>query len=288
MMWIDKFRAGALLALIALCGGSVSSAAAQDFFQGKTIRIVVGFSAGGGFDAYSRTIARHIGRHIPGNPAVVGQNMAGAGSLRLANFMYAVAPKDGTAFATMGRGAAFGPLFGQPGTSFDAQKFTWLGSANNEVSLCASWHTSGIRSVEDLTSKELIIGATGPSDETATVPKAINGVLGTRIKVKTVEISSPPKSTLPKPRYSSLPAPGKSTRGAKPNTVVIVVMKIGRMRLRTLSKTAGTNSKFSVRISVSDWCTSRIGLLTTVPIKITNPSMVSTSNVCGTPPWATR
>lgn len=182
-----------LLALAALLPGA-AAAPAQDpagFYRDRTVHLYIGFSPGGAYDLYARTLARHIGRHIPGNPTVVAQNMAGAGSLRLANFMYSVAPKDGTAFATMGRGAAFGPLFGQPGTGFDAQKFTWIGSANDEVSICAAWHTSGIRSFEDLLSRELIIGATGPSDETATVPKAINGVLGTKMRVVTGYPGSP-------------------------------------------------------------------------------------------------
>lgn len=176
------------IALAALALAISTPTMAQDLadaFRGKTVNLYIGFSPGGAYDLYARTVARHIGRYIPGHPTVVPQNMSGAGSLRVANYIYSVAPKDGTAFATMGRGAAFGPLLGQPGGSFDAQKFTWLGSANDEVSVCASWHTSGIRTVEDLFGKELIIGATGPSDETATVPKAINGVLGTKMRVIT-------------------------------------------------------------------------------------------------------
>lgn len=176
------------IALAALTLAISTPTMAQDLadaFRGKTVNLYIGFSPGGAYDLYARTVARHIGRYIPGHPTVVPQNMSGAGSLRVANYIYSVAPKDGTAFATMGRGAAFGPLLGQPGGSFDAQKFTWLGSANDEVSVCASWHTSGIRTVEDLFGKELIIGATGPSDETATVPKAINGVLGTKMRVIT-------------------------------------------------------------------------------------------------------
>jgi tripartite-type tricarboxylate transporter receptor subunit TctC len=173
----------ALLAMLAVAPAGAQNLA--DAFRGKTVNLYIGFSAGGAYDLYARTLARHIGKHIPGHPTVVPQNMAGAGSLRVANYIYSVAPKDGTAFATMGRGAAFGPLFGQPGGSFDAQKLTWLGSANDEVSICASWHTSGIRTFEDLLGKELIIGATGPSDETATVPKAVNAVLGTRMRVIT-------------------------------------------------------------------------------------------------------
>ena len=125
----------------------VPSAHAQtpaEFFKGKQVSLYIGFSAGGTYDLYGRIVARHIGKHIPGNPTVVPKNMEGAGSIRLTNFMYKQAPKDGTALATMGRGGAFGPLFGMKGAQFDAEKFLWLGSANDEVSLCASWHLSGI------------------------------------------------------------------------------------------------------------------------------------------------
>ena len=108
-----------------------------EFFKGKQVSLYIGFSAGGTYDLYGRVVARHIGKHIPGNPTVVPKNMEGAGSIRLTNYMYTQAPKDGTALATMGRGGAFGPLFGMKGAQFDAERFLWLGSANDEVSLCA-------------------------------------------------------------------------------------------------------------------------------------------------------
>ena len=155
------------------------------FYRGKTVTLYIGFSVGGGYDLYARMLARHMGRHIPGNPQILPQNMAGAGSLRVANFIYQAAPKDGTAFATMGRGSAFGPLLGQGGPAFDAQKFTWIGSANDEVSVCVAWHTAGIATVADLRAKPMVTGATGPTDETAQIPRIINGVLGTRMKVIT-------------------------------------------------------------------------------------------------------
>ncbi len=178
-----------LALLLALAPAGAQSVA--DFYRGKTLNLYIGFSVGGAYDLYGRLVARHMGKHIPGNPNIIAQNMAGAGSLRVANFIYGAAPKDGTAFATMGRGAAFGPLFNQSGAAFDAQKYTWLGSANDEVSLCASWHTSGISKFDDLLSKELIIAASGPTDETATVPRAINGVLGTKMRVVTGYPGSP-------------------------------------------------------------------------------------------------
>ena len=110
-----------------------------DFYKGKTVDLYIGYSVGGGYDLYARMLARHIGKHIPGNPTVLPKNMEGAGSLRLANWLYNVAPKDGTAFGTIGRGTGFDPLLGNKGAQFDATKFTWIGSANNEVSVCVAW-----------------------------------------------------------------------------------------------------------------------------------------------------
>jgi len=173
----------AAIALLPLSPAHAQTVA--EFYRGKTVTLYIGFSVGGGYDLYARMLARHMVRHIPGNPQIVPQNMAGAGSLRVANFIYQAASKDGTAFATMGRGSAFGPLLGQGGPAFDAQKFTWIGSANDEVSVCAAWHTAGIATFDDLRAKQMITGATGPTDETAQIPKIINGVLGTRMRVVT-------------------------------------------------------------------------------------------------------
>ncbi len=167
----------------ALLSPSAHAQSVAEFYKGKTVSMYIGFSAGGTYDLYGRVVARHMGKHIPGNPTVVPKNMEGAGSIRLTNYMYHQAPKDGTALATMGRGGAFGPLFGMKGAQFDAERFLWLGSANDEVSLCAAWHQSGITSFEEVRRKELIIAATGPGDESQTVPKIFNGVLGSKFKV---------------------------------------------------------------------------------------------------------
>src|SRR5690242_11606122 len=108
-----------------------------EFYSGKTIKVLVGFGAGGGYDLYARTLARYMGRHIPGNPAFVVQNMPGAGSLKAVNYLYGVAPKDGTVLATFARGIVVEPLLNRAeGTQFDAAKFTWIGSIANEVSVC--------------------------------------------------------------------------------------------------------------------------------------------------------
>src|SRR5262249_21342650 len=135
-------RAAAILALV-----SISHADAQspsNFYKGKSIDLYVGYSAGGGYDVYARALARHMGRFIPGNPTIVPKNMPGAGSLVLANWLYNVAPKDGTAFGMIGRGTGFDPLLGSTKAQFDAVKFNWIGSMNDEVSVCVAWHTSGI------------------------------------------------------------------------------------------------------------------------------------------------
>jgi len=163
-----------------------SPAAAQppaEFFKGKQVSLYVGFSAGGTYDLYARVLARHIGKHIPGNPAVVPRNMDGAGSLRLANYMYQVAPRDGTAIATIGRATVAAPLFGVTAAQFDPRHLSWLGSANNEVSICAVWHASGIRRFDDLKTKEYAFGATGPSEEAVQIYKTMNALLGTKIRI---------------------------------------------------------------------------------------------------------
>jgi tripartite-type tricarboxylate transporter receptor subunit TctC len=111
--------------------------------------------------------------------------MEGAGSLRLANWLYNVAPKDGLAFGIIGRGTGFDPLLGNKAAQFDATKFTWIGSANNEVSICVAWSTSGVIKFEDLLTRELIVGGTSTSADTDQFPRIVNGVLGTKMKVVT-------------------------------------------------------------------------------------------------------
>jgi tripartite-type tricarboxylate transporter receptor subunit TctC len=156
-----------------------------DFYRGKAIELYISSSVGGGYDAYARVLARHISRFIPGNPVVVPKNMEGAGGLRLANFLYNAAPKDGTTFATIYRGTMFDPLLGGKGAQFDATKFTYIGSANNEVSVCVAWHTTGIVKYEQVLAQELLVGASGFSADTYQFPKIANGVLGTRFKMVT-------------------------------------------------------------------------------------------------------
>lgn len=183
MTWRTLARglASAVLTLVPLSMAAAQGAA--DFYKGKTVELYIGYSAGGGYDVYGRLLARHMGKHLPGNPTILAKNMTGAGSLKLANWLYNVAPKDGTAFGIIGRGTGFDPLLGRKGAQFDAEKFNWLGSMNDEVSVCVAWHTTGIRSIEELFGKELTVGGTGASADTDQFPRITNGVLGTKFKI---------------------------------------------------------------------------------------------------------
>jgi tripartite-type tricarboxylate transporter receptor subunit TctC len=162
-----------------------SADAVADFYSGKTITVMIGYSAGGGYDTYARTVARHMGKHIPGNPNLIAKNRPGAGSMKLANELYNTLPKDGTTIGIIGRGLLMEPLFGTEQAKFDPGEFNWLGSANNEVSVCVSWHTSPVETVEDMMTKTLIVGGTGPGADTDTFPKVLNNVIGTKLKLIT-------------------------------------------------------------------------------------------------------
>src|SRR6266849_3606506 len=114
------------------------AASVEDFYKGRTLSIIIGYSVGGGYDTYGRLLSRYLGEHIPGRPSVVPQNMPGAGSLKAANYIYGVAPKDGTAIATFGRTIPVAPLLTAAGATFDGTKFTWLGSISKDTSLCVT------------------------------------------------------------------------------------------------------------------------------------------------------
>jgi tripartite-type tricarboxylate transporter receptor subunit TctC len=175
----------ALFALSALAIATVSASAqtsVADFYRNKTIDVYIGLSAGGLYDITARQLSRFMGRHIPGNPTLVPRNMVGAAGLRLANWLYQVAPRDGTAMGTFARGIAFNPLLGQVEGPIEATKFNWLGSTNDEVSICASRSESGVTKFEQLYDHELIVGSTGGSGDDEQMPRIIDGVLGTKLR----------------------------------------------------------------------------------------------------------
>jgi len=160
--------------------------AADDFYAGKTIQMLIGFSAGGGYDLYGRTLARYLGRHIPGNPQVLPQNMPGAGSLKLVNYLYNVAAKDGTAIGHFAPGVTAEPLFGHAeGAQFEATKFGWLGSVSQEVSVCAFMASSGIASLDDMRNKPTVIGASGGGAESDVFATVLRNMFHMPIRIVT-------------------------------------------------------------------------------------------------------
>src|SRR3954453_14614580 len=171
----------ALAAIGALLAQSSAAAAQEPYFKDEQIRLIVGSAPGGGYDAYGRLLATHIRRHIPGNPTVIVQNMPGAGSLVLANYLYNVAPKDGTAFGAVNALLATDPLMYPERVKFDPRQFRWRGSALKENHVGLTWHTSPVQSFDDLFNKELIVAGTGGA--TNLYPVLTNAILGTKIKM---------------------------------------------------------------------------------------------------------
>jgi tripartite-type tricarboxylate transporter receptor subunit TctC len=157
--------------------------AVEAFYRGKNVNLIIGYSVGGGYDLYARVLANHLGKHIPGNPTVVPQNMTGAGSAKAATYLYSVAPKDGTVIGTFGRAIATMPLIGD--AKFDGTKFSWLGSVTNDVSTCISWHTSAIKTWDDMMKHQFTAGGEGAGAEPDMFAQLYKNVFGAKIKLVT-------------------------------------------------------------------------------------------------------
>jgi tripartite-type tricarboxylate transporter receptor subunit TctC len=173
----------AVLVLPALLISTSAADAQPDLLAGKSMQMVIGFGAGGGYDLWGRTVGRHIGRHLPGNPTVIPQNMPGAGSYAAANYIFNVAPKDGTVLGIIARDAALGPLSGATGARFDPLRVSWIGTPAKETNVCIAYHTAPVKTVQELTAKQLILGDTGPGTGTRSYPKALNELIGTKFKL---------------------------------------------------------------------------------------------------------
>ena len=178
------------LGAAALALGALSSLTAQadpvaDFYRGKNFTIIVGYSAGGGYDVYARAIARYINRQIPGNPNVIVTNMPGAGSLTSVNYIYNIAPKDGTAMATFGRGIPMEPLIGSGKFQFEATRLNWIGSASTELSVCAVSQKSKARTYEDMLTTEIAMGGEGAGSDPDTYANLVRALTGAKLKLVT-------------------------------------------------------------------------------------------------------
>lgn len=154
-----------------------------DFYKGKTVFLQIGTTAGGAYDLLGRVVGRHIGKHIPGNPSVVVQNVPGGTGITLANQYAATAPKDGTVFGLLNNGIPTTPLLEHSAPRFDPQKFFYLGSPTREVQVLAVWHAAVVKTLDDLFTKELIVGGLGPGSASGAFPMVTNAVIGTKYKI---------------------------------------------------------------------------------------------------------
>lgn len=171
---------GALALLAMLAGGS---AKADGFYAGKTVKLGVSSNAGGGYDLYTRLLGRTIPKYLPGNPAIVVQNIPGGGGLKAAHDLYSSMVKDGTEFAEIHATTMLNAILGIAGKDIDPTRYVWVGSMASDDDVCSFWKTSGIRSFHDMLTKPSIIGGTGNGSQSFTFPHAINAVLGTKMKI---------------------------------------------------------------------------------------------------------
>jgi tripartite-type tricarboxylate transporter receptor subunit TctC len=167
---------------VGLWAHTASAQGVAEFYKGKTIQIAVGFGAGGGYDLYARALGRYLGRHLPGNPAVVVQNMEGAGSVRAANFVYAGSPQDGTVVAAVNQNMPMYQLLGGAGAKFEAAGMQWIGSLANSNGLVYTWHASGIKTLDDAKQQDVPMGAVGNASDSVIFPNLINELLGTKFR----------------------------------------------------------------------------------------------------------
>jgi tripartite-type tricarboxylate transporter receptor subunit TctC len=176
----------ALAAIVLLAAPALAQAEpVADFYRGKVVNIYIGVGVGGEYDIQARLVARHIGKHIPGNPAIVPQNMTGAGGLRMINYLYNIAPKDGTAIGMIANAFPAVQAVGISGVQFDAARMRWLGSIAPAVETMAVWHTTGVKNIEDARHREIVAGASARGAITFIYPAMMNEFLGTKFKIVT-------------------------------------------------------------------------------------------------------
>ncbi|MFM1815503.1 MAG: hypothetical protein RLZ98_2198 [Pseudomonadota bacterium] len=175
-----------VIAAASLMLAAITGASAEDFYKGKTITLAISAGPGGGYATYSLTMTKFMPKYIPGAPAFVRQHRQGAGGLVAANWLYSVAPRDGTVIATIHRGAVTtAPVFGVSAAKYDPRKFSWIGSINRDTSLCVSWHTTPVKTFEDAKKHELVVGGLGPGADTDIYPILFNNLFGTNFTIVT-------------------------------------------------------------------------------------------------------
>jgi len=173
------------LRMLTICAALVLAAPARadDFYKGKTINLIIATATGGGYDTYARLLARHLGRHIPGGPIIVAQNMPGAAGIRAANYLYAAAPKDGTAIGMLDQATHLDQVLGTPGLTADATRFNWIGRILSNSAVLYAWHLAKVKRIEDALTNELIVATSGSASRLNWT--VLNNVVGTRLKLIT-------------------------------------------------------------------------------------------------------
>ncbi len=161
------------------------TAQADDFYKGKSVKMIIGYGPGGGYDVYGRLVARHLARMLPGSPTVVPQNMPGAGSARAAQFLSVSAPQDGTVWATVGQNLPLDQALNPKKAKYDTRKLLWIGNINRGNNVVMIWHTAGVKSIEDATKKEVFLSATGVTSTSVQYPRVLNNMFGTKFKIIT-------------------------------------------------------------------------------------------------------
>jgi tripartite-type tricarboxylate transporter receptor subunit TctC len=186
-----QIKAAFLTTLLLAASATALHAQGAEIFAGKTITIYVGYTAGGSYDLYGRLAARHLGAHLPGHPSVVVQNMPGAGSLKAANYLYEVAPRDGTALGVVVESTALEQALANPAAQYDAAKFTYVGRLATSNNVFMMWHSAKVQSLADAERSTALLAGTGPGSIAETIPRLTNALVGTKFKL----ISGYPAST---------------------------------------------------------------------------------------------
>ena len=173
-------------AVLAVLGGMLVQAPAgaqsvEEFYHGKTVSMLTGYGPGTGNDIYMRVLARHLGAHIPGKPLIVPENMPGAASLTMINYLYNAAARDGSVLGMPSRNLLVEPLYGNSLAKFDARKFTWIGSMSRDTALCFTWHTSAITTLDQAKTRKVLVGSTGTASPSTLFPRLLNKLFGTQL-----------------------------------------------------------------------------------------------------------
>ena len=234
-------RACAAVAALAVAGVAARADQVADFYHGKTLNLIIGTSTGNDYDFRARLLARHLGRHIPGEPAIVPQNMPGVGGVKAANYLASIAPHDGSVLHMIMSNMMSSQAIGSSGVQFDTRKFFWIGNTTSTPNVTVAWHTSGITSIEKLKTRQLIVGAPGGTLGVV-YATAMNALLGTKFKIVTGypggnEVNLAMERGEIDGRASNSWASWKSTR---PDWVaekkIIVLVQIGLQRARDLAE----------------------------------------------------